>query len=249
MKKMKLLFYTITFLIFNTTVSINAQAQRSPFRSGYLRLGFNKLGSKMDNAQSGLENVSNGNLGAKMGYALDFGHIYYFNKESDFPVKFGLDWTFISLNYNKLDWSDYVAHKGDPDAYIEGTKMALSAGTKAGLNLSFNPVEDVIIDTRAQLAWSWYFFDQDYYAHEGAENESYFSFTNNQDENVDGESIKQRIRSAFNPSFGITIRRKAIGLSLDYMPAKVDYYYQSSESSGKAKFKVPSLQFKLSLTL
>lgn len=249
MKKTTLNYLRMVAVSILSFIFLVSTAQRSPFRSGYLRLGFNNLGHKMDNSQTALENVVNGNLGAKKGFALDFGHIYYFNKNADFPIKFGLDWTYISLSYNKLDWSDYVSSKGDPEAYIDGKKMALSAGTKAGLNLSVNPVEYLVIDARAQLALSWYIFDQEYYAHEGEANESYFSFTDNRDENDEGESVKHRLRNAFNPNFGITIRRKAIGLSLDYMPAKVDYYYDSSESHGKSKFKVPSLQLKLSFTL
>lgn len=207
--------------------------ERSAFRNGYWRLGFNTLGNAMDNGLSALGNVVAGNFGAKQGYVLETGHIYYFNRYTNFPIKFGLDWTVLSLTYNQLDWESFVLSKGGTSASIAGSNLAANASSKLGPVFSLNPFEKLIIDFRAQIAYTGYYFDQGYVIGSTRKN---FSFASN-------------LKTAIVPNFGLTIRRKAIGFALDYSPGNVNYGYTSSEGDGEAKLKVNNTQLKISFTL
>ena len=77
----------------------------------------------------------------------------------------------------------------------------------------------------------------------------YFSFS-------DGNGINDHESDALGivESFGITVRRKAIGLSIDYLIGKPDTPYNGAEAGesgagGKEKIKSNSFQAKLSFTL
>src|SRR5690554_7442266 len=75
------------------------------FRKGYLRLGISsQLDGEPNNSLSPASNVSEGQLGATLGYTLELGRKFYFNNSSAMPLRYGLDWTIISLTYNDLDW-------------------------------------------------------------------------------------------------------------------------------------------------
>lgn len=104
-------------------ISLNLQAQeRSVFRSGYMRLGINKLGDELDNGLSPKENIFDNRYGAGIGYVFEFGRIYYFkNRQNKSLVNFGLDWTVLSLNYNKMDkWKDYAIASGTKGDVTDG---------------------------------------------------------------------------------------------------------------------------------
>lgn len=74
------------------------------------------------------------------------------------------------------------------------------------------------------------------------------------DEDFDGESIKNRLAFGVATGLGITVRRKAIGLSFDYISGKVDTNYDAYDTKtgntfGKEKIQANTMQFKLSFTL
>jgi hypothetical protein len=255
--KKNLLLFMLTLLVF----SMESRAQRSAFRSGYLRLGINALGDDLDQKLSPKQNIFDGKYGAGTGYVFETGRVFYFGKKTvDHQLlNFGLDWTYISLNYNKMDkWEDYGRASGSTDIDVSGTKIAAAISSKLGPVISFNPIEKLVIDARFQVAPVIRFFDLEYSENYGEANERSFSFVNydmeETDQDFDPESVKNRIAFGVATSFGITVRRKAIGFAIDYISGNVKSYYQASEgalgsSNGKEKIPVHNLQFKLSLTL
>jgi len=253
----KILLLVMITLAFNLKLS----AQRSAFRSGYIRIGINKTGDGLDQLLSPKQNVFDGRYGAGTGYVFETGRIFYFGKKSaeHRPLNFGLDWTYISLNYNKMDkWEDYGRASGATDVDVSGSKTAAAVSSKLGPVISFNPIEKLVIDARFQVTPVLRFFDLDYSQNYGEPDEQSFTFVNYQKEEIDNsfeaESWKNRIAFGVATSFGISIRRKAVGFAIDYVSGKVNSYYEATEgslgsSAGKEKIPVHNLQFKLSLTL
>jgi len=255
--KIKLLLFTIFSV---ATTQLSAQNIRSPFRTGYFRLGINTLGKSLDNSLTPKENVFDGRYGATTGYVFEFGRLFYFQKSTPKKkINFGLDWTILSFNYNKMEkWDEYASASGVADVNISGTRIAAAVSSKLGPVVSFNAVEKLIIDVRFQVIPTIRFFDQEYYDNETEENQRSFSFTNRgreeTEDGYDGESIKNRIAFGVGTGFGITVRRSAFGLSLDYITGKVNSNYdaldgQGNHTFGKEKIPVSNMQVKLSLTL
>jgi len=253
---MKKNLYFLVIVLLVSTAQVNAQNWRSAFRSGYMRLGINTLGDNLDPALSPVQNVFDGRYGASTGYVFEFGKVFYFRKTTQEKqlINFGLDWTILSFNYNKMDkWDTYARESNGGDYTIDGTKIAAAISSKLGPVVSFNPTEKVVIDFRFQIAPVFRFYDLDYIDHYEQPNERYFSFVNYEaeegDEDYDGEAIKNRIAFGVAKSFGITLRRKAIGIALDYISGDVKSNYESETSFGKAKIPAKNFQVKLSLTL
>lgn len=248
----------ISVFLLTATVQVNAQ-DRSAFRSGYIRLGINKLGDDLDKSISPKQNVFDGRYGAGTGYVFETGRVFYFmGRTQPKLINFGLDWTYLSLNYNKMDkWATYGRDRGATDVTVDGTKIAAAISSKLGPVISFNPIEKLVIDARFQVAPVVRFFDFGYSENGGKANEQYFSFTNYEGdgtEEYDGESVKNRIAFGVATSFGVTLRRKAIGFAVDYISGDVKSNYESGggtsiSSSGKENIPVHHIQFKLSFTL
>lgn len=251
---------SVLILLF-ISISLTLEAQeRSAFRSGYMRLGINQLGKDLQQQLSPKQNVFDGNYGAGSGFVFETGRVFYFMKRDHRElVNFGLDWTYLSLNYNKMNkWDSYgKAAAGSPDYNIDGTKIAAAISGKLGPVISLNPLEKLVIDFRAQIAPTFRFFDLTYTEDSESSAPRYFSFINyggdDVDENYDGEAVKNRIAFGFQKSFGVTIRRKAIGLSIDYVSGNVKSNYEAEDntgsSNGKVNIPVSNLQFKLNFTL
>lgn len=247
--KLKTLLIAILFLCY--TAAVHSQNVSSPFRSGYIRLGLNTFGKTLDNNLSPAQNVFDGRYGASTGYVFEFGHIFSFNKKSADrqKISYGLDWTILSFNYNKMDkWEDYGSASGAQDISVDGKKIAAAISSKLGPSISFNPVEKFVIDARFQVIPVARFFDFEYYDNQQSDEMRSFSFQG------ESEDVKNRIAFGVATGFGLTVRRGAIGLSLDYITGKVNSNYSADEGadnyiSGKAKIPVNNLQFKLNLTL
>jgi len=248
--------------LFLALIILNIQSfaqDRSAFRSGYTRIGINTLGKSLDNRISPKQNISNGNYGASTGFVFEQGKVFYFRqKDIKKLLNFGLDWTYGSMNYNKMDkWEAYGKASGSKEYAVDGSKIAVSISSKLGPVLSFNPIEKLVIDIRAQLAPTFRIFDLTYNEGNGNTTPRYFSFINseaeNQNESSESESIKNRIAFGFQKSFGITVRRKAIGLSLEYVTGNVRSNYEAEDntgiSNGKMDIPVSNVQLKLSFTL
>jgi len=113
-----------------------------------------------------------------------------------------------------------------------------------------------VIDLRAQVAAVGRITPFEYYEDEGGENARSFSFYNygeeDVDESYDASSIKNVIATGFGSNFGVTIRRKAIGLSVDYSSVNLKTSYDAwdgeNHTYGKEKIPTHSVQFKLSFT-
>ena len=254
MLKIKLLF---SMLLLLAAATLNAQ-ERSAFRSGYLRVGLNTLGEDLDIILSPKQNIFNGNYGASRGYVFEFGRIFYFgSKATKSIINLGLDWTILSFNYNKLDkWEAYGNSNASQNVYTDGTKIAGAISSKLGPVLSLNLIEKVVIDGRFQLAPMLRFYDFSYSANEGLPTEQYFSFTNYAEEDLqdgfDAESVKNRLAFGIARSIGVTLRRKTLGLSVDYVIGDVKSNYEAivdgSATSGKIKIPAKNMQVKLNFT-
>lgn len=155
-------------------------------------------------------------------------------------------------------WEAYAAASGTPEAYVEDSMTAAAVSTKLGPTISFNLVEKFLIDVRLQLAPTVRFFDFGYSENEMSGNGRSFYFINesgtSSDEDYDAESIKNRLAYGLETSIGLTLRRKAIGLSIDCISGKVKSNFEAYDSEtgttfGKEKIKTSNLQFKLSFTL
>ena len=254
MKTLKLLLCTL--LLFS---QLNAQKnERSVFRKGYLRLGLSSLGNSLDENLSPKDNVFKGNYGAGSGFVFEAGHVYYFkSKNNKGKINFGLDWTILSATYNKLDkWESYS--KGEDEVYLDDASFSASAASKLGPVVSFNLVEKLVLDARIQFAAVGRVTPFEYYENESSANIRTFSFYNygqeEIDESYDAESVKNTIAFGVGANFGITIRRKAIGLSFDYTSVNANTTFDSYEGEdnhtyGKQKIPTNSFQFKLSFTL
>jgi hypothetical protein len=237
---------------------LHAQNERSVFRKGYSRLGMSTLGNSLDNSLSPKENVFNGNYGAGSGYVFESGHIYYFKpKTYKGKINYGLDWTILSATYNKLNkWNAYSNNASE--IQINGASFSLSAATKLGPVISFNPVEKLVIDARFQVTAAGRITPFEYYENENKPDYRSFSFYNygqeDVDENYDASSVKNIVAFGMGTNFGISIRRKAIGVAIDYtsINAKTQYdAYEGEEDHSYGTQKIPthSFQVKLSLTL
>lgn len=244
MKTLTLLICSLFFL-----TQLHAQKIRSAFRKGYQRIGISTLGNQLDNNLSPKENVFNGNYGATMGFVLETGHIYYFKstKKATGKINYGLDWTIASITYNKLNGWD--AYRNASGGHVEDPELSVSLASKLGPVVSFNPVEKLVIDARIQVAPVARFTVMDYYENEGQPNYRYFSFQSDDEEN-----IEDVLSLDIGADFGISVRRKAIGLALDYTTVNANTSYEAYErqdnhSSGKEKIKTHCLQLKLSFTL
>ncbi|MGC4232500.1 MAG: hypothetical protein QM594_05920 [Niabella sp.] len=232
-------------------LSATAQSQRSPYRRGYLRLGINNLPGKLNNSMSPKENMLASRYGSGTGFAFEMGKVYYFNRpDSDDLIGYGLDWTVFSLTYNPLSkWNDYESNTGNTS--ISGNPLVATLSTKLGPVVSFNPVEDLIIDARLQLMATAHHFN---FYHET--NNGSFELLNGMKDGSENNAL-DNIVLGFKPNIGFTVRRGVIGLALDYAPGKMKMNYGESsgnyedgynDSYGNAEIKNNNLQLKLSLS-
>ncbi|WP_158799233.1 hypothetical protein [Pedobacter sp. L105] len=250
------LFINTSFFISLITLSVYSQAQElSVFRSVHTRVGINTLGSSPDNNLSPKQNILKGNYGASTGFVFESGKIFYFQESyRGTEMNYGLDWTFVSLNYNEMNqWNKYGKLAVSQDYAIRGSRITAAISSKVGPVISFNPIEKVVVDVRAQLAPTFRLFDFSYYANTDTPGSDYFSFKNSKQANNDAnpESLKNRVGFGLQENFGVTIRRNIIGLSLDYITGKVKANYEARDNNvttnGKIKIPAHQLQAKISV--
>ncbi len=225
---------------------------------GYFRLGINHLGKELSADLTMKENILAGYSGNKTGYVLEFGRNYYLHKKSlwpRFPTKIGLDWTQVSVTYNKLDFSQFVAQDLE-DGYTIDRKSfsSITASSKLGPVVSVNVIRKLVVDVRAQVAYTVHAHVVDYEADNGSE-VKYLSFIREQEEGP-GEGDPERsfslgrlFHTGWRPSYGLTARYGGIGVAIDYLAGNLNAGYISDEGDGEAKIKAGAVQFKLSLKL
>jgi len=245
----------VLMLLFSIAcLSANAQSERSVFRKGYLRLGINSLGGNLDNSLSPKDNVFAGKYGAGSGFALEAGRIFYFRRNSPM-INYGLDWTTISFTYNSLNkWKAYGAQSGAADISIDDPSLAGSISSKLGPVLSINPVEKLVIDVRVQAAYTVGLLKLDYSENYGQPDQRSFGFASTvSDGSGEQADVKAVAAGGLGFNAGISIRRKAIGLAIDYMTNKLNAGYDAADgsghTSGKQKIPFKNFQVKLSFTL
>ncbi|MFT3949241.1 MAG: hypothetical protein QM763_19915 [Agriterribacter sp.] len=227
---------------------------KSPFKKGYLRLGINTVGKKLNNTLSPKDNVMQGNLGAGIGFVFEAGHIFYFLKKTPGrKINVGLDWTIISLTYNEArkKWENYAIANGQSDAAIVGiipksggddkktSPLIASISTKLGPTVAFNVVEKLVIEVRAQVSAGINSYLMQY------EDDNYIFETI--DESRDAKPSDLLLPS-IKPNVGITVRRGRLGLAFDYSPGKANMSYSfgddRNDTYGKMKVPFNSIQLK-----
>ena len=242
---------------------------------GYLRLGISNLGKELQNDLSGMsphtgdafddnasmiDNLLDGRFGAKTGYVVEFGRNYYFNRTSLLPLfdtKIGLDWTHLSVTYNKLDWSGFIER--DRAAGYEVDEMgffAVSLASKVGPVISFNFIDRLVLDIRGQLAATYFVNGLEYMAYTDAD-DRYLTFmvADEEDHEIDGLKAFGKLgKFGIKQNYGATLRYGAIGVAVDYFPGSFKYEYETQDAdgmmrTGEDKFKNNVFQVKLSLTL
>ncbi|WP_186755894.1 hypothetical protein [Echinicola salinicaeni] len=248
MKNRKInLFYLAFLLLLSTAYSYGQDTTQvqieykqdfpTDFRGSYIRIGLNNItDSELIPSMTPYDNVRDGKIGASKGYTFEWGRNYYFNNRSSSSIKFGLDWTIINLSYTELDWADYAKSN---TGQTEDTNIfhGASLSSKLGPVISYNPVEEFIVDLRAQVGISYHAMLIDYY---DESTEDYFT-------SFSGDGLSGVMSDmCLYPSFGLSIRRKAIGLAVDYFNQKVNMPYES-ENDGEGMVETPlsTLQFKL----
>ncbi|EOR94095.1 hypothetical protein ADIARSV_2708 [Arcticibacter svalbardensis MN12-7] len=218
------------------------------------------MGKGLDYGLSPKQNVFSGRYGAETGFVMEFGRMFYIkNRNTKEPINYGLDWTLLSLNYNRMDeWIDYALESGGESKNATDTRIAVAVSTKIGPMISFNPIEKVVLDARIQIVPIIRFFDLIYHQNSGQADDRYFTFANYSREQVDksfdAEDVKNRMAYGIETSFGITLRRKSIGLAIDYIKGDVKTNYNAYDTgvgatAGKEKISTPNMQLKLSITL
>lgn len=242
---------------------------------GYLRFGLNNFGQELRNGMAGvaagsngalderasmLGNVLDGRFGAKTGYVLEFGRNYYFNETSLLPVfdtKIGIDWTHLSITYNKLDWGGFIERDKAAGYDVDVTGFfGVSLASKAGPVISFNFIDRLVLDVRAQLAATYFVNGLDYWAYTDTD-DRYLTFvtTDEDDHDIDGLKAFGKLgKFGLKQNYGATLRYGAIGVAIDYFPGSFKYEYETQDADGvmrqgKEKFKNNMFQIKLSLTL
>ena len=242
MKKLPLLLLALTALS-----HLQAQeAFHSPFRKGsYTRLGINNMSAVLNQSLTPKQNMVAGNFGADMGFVFEKGRIFYFMPKTQKSfINVGLDWTVISLTYNsnKKQWANYAA--AEPEAVT--SPLIATISTKLGPVISINPVQDLVIDIRAQVA-----------AIGGVVGPMYEGKTHAVVMAKDtAEKVMDLVKSMPNglkPNIGATIRWRSIGLSADYSPGKLKMNYNAKdngiETTGKESVPFNTFQIKLSFTM
>ncbi|MDN3671035.1 hypothetical protein QWY93_17105 [Echinicola jeungdonensis] len=230
----------LTWFVFNTsaycqndttqTKSSNEDLSNNNFRKGYMRLGFIAIPkSEMDYTLSPFDNLQAGRTGAGLGYTLEFGRNYYFNHSGHSLIKYGLDWTVISINYSELDWRDYSEARLNSET-DQAKFHYLSLASKLGPVLSINPIEKLVLDFRVQVGISFHSMLVDYYEDNNGDS---FSLTGGE-----GSPLESISELSIFPNLGITIRRKWIGFAMDYFKQTPRLNY-SSELEGEGTVDVP----------
>lgn len=221
----------------------------------YARLGVGLLGAPLDPNLTPFENVSQGRFGARVGFALEAGKQYYFQKKSlieSIPSKIGMEWLFFN-HLGKPNWDNYhrSRNEGVPigPEYKDG--VFLLAGLGVGPVVSVNPWELVIIDVQACLMGVFSLIDLSYAEHEGTTDERYIEFYPAYEESGEESAwshFTKHIGLGVMPNFGITVRRKGLGLSWSYVPGRLRTRYESDQGVGKASFPVSTNRLMLSLS-
>ncbi|MBO9618765.1 MAG: hypothetical protein J7539_06965 [Niabella sp.] len=249
-------YLTILFafgIIIPFTASAQANRSRSPFRKTYIGIGLSFVGHSLDNSLSPEGNILKGNFGAGTGAAFETGKNFYFLKRSQGKkINVGLDWTMLSASYNsvKKSWTSYANTAGQPNATI-AAPVVLSLATKLGPVLSINPVEQLVIDIRAQVVAGIRGIALQY----NEQNRGFNAYNNRVDQSSSGNGVSDIFKSSFGvkPGFGATVRRGIAGLSFDYSPGNqtMDYTTAGTNSTSitakSASIPFDIKQLKLSL--
>jgi hypothetical protein len=243
---MKLVFLLSLSLTIATLAAGQPQKPKI-FRPTYFHFGVNLPAANFGTspvAGTGIKpNILKGNFGAQQGYLFELGTKIYFNS-SDHVFRFGLDWTFISASYNKMDWTAYAnaANATVTDSYV------IAVASKLGPVFSYNITSKLVADLHFQAAPTLQLSPINYSRYYGINEEEQLSFT--ADKVGDLLGIKT--------SAGIGIRWGVIGLSADYFSGKstvlVNYYNSSTgegtgSSNASLKEKIQSAAWQVSLSL
>ncbi|MGJ7030019.1 hypothetical protein [Niabella hirudinis] len=246
--------FLIAFCVIHVITAVG-QSPSSPFRKGYTRLGIQLPGNKLEYSLSPKENALKGNFGSDMGFVFEKGRLFYFiSKDKAKLINAGIDWTILALNATITgnSWKDYVKNTtGYADDEFT-SKLVASVATKAGPVLSINPVQDLVIDVRAQVSLGAYAIGPVYesYSADGSTlNNAFYPFDYNEDA-TGIKTVTQGFHTILKPNIGATVRWRGIGLAADVSPGNFNMKYKAiengTESMGEQKVPFNTFQVKLS---
>lgn len=240
----------LLFVVLLLAIKADSQNGRSPFRRGYFRVGIQTTNEKLDNNLSVKDNILKGNFGAGTGFTLESGHIYYFIPPKKAKlIDAGIDWTIFSIAFNSSEkkWNAYEAANNYSDIDFIG-KMLVSFSTRIGPVISFNPVENLIIDVRAQVSAGVYIIGPMYESSE--EPISFYTYRDKDNATGLKKFSQYASNTGIKPNLGISVRRKWLGIAMDYSPGKVNVFYTAKDNNVTATGvkKVPMNTFQLKLS-
>lgn len=258
---MKRIFLLLTAIVL-THSAVFSQNSRPAFRKGYTRLGIQLPGNAVDNTLSLKANMLKGNFGSDPGFVLEKGHIFYFISASKAKlINAGLDWTVFSASLTPTgkSWKNYIAENTTYDMDDFGTKFIISAATKLGPVISINPVQDLVIDVRAQASLGVYGIGPVYESFktsgsgddiiiDGPYN-AFYTYPND-DEATGIKQVTQAFYTILKPNIGVSVKWRGVGLAADYSPGNIDMKYKAINngvaSTGQQKIIYNTFQVKLS---
>jgi hypothetical protein len=234
-KRLNSLFLFVLILIPHLILS-QVKNDEVNFRHSYINLGINlpqgNFGSAPIAGNTVSDNILSGYYGAQLGFVFELGKKYYFNKSND-VIRFGLDWTILSLTFNKMKWDDYATANGGVANY----ENIFSAASKIGPVVSFRITEKLIVDARVQIAGTW--------------QASSFTYTDNDNSDQSFTLVSNNLfqNLGLKLNGGIGIRYGFIGLGLDYSAGNINTQYQPGNGDAifHQKIKSQTLQIKLTL--
>ncbi|HRO41365.1 MAG TPA: hypothetical protein PL009_00930 [Flavipsychrobacter sp.] len=154
-------FIVAAIALFFSSTS-HAQNDDVNFRKFYLRAGLampqGHFKNAFDNNIATTDNFSkSGGLGAKSGFVFDIGSYIYMHPDPIADgIKIGLDFTFMSLTYNQLNW----------ETDLTGSKTAptfLTLSSKLGPLVSYNFADIAIVDVYFKVAPTFLFASETTY--------------------------------------------------------------------------------------
>lgn len=261
-QEMKRIFLLLTAIALTLSAAFS-QNSRPAFRKGYTRLGLQLPGNAVDNTLSLKANMLKGNFGSDPGFVLEKGHIFYFISASKAKlINAGLDWTVFSASLTPTgkSWKNYTVKNTSYDIDDFSTKLVVSVATKLGPVISINPVQDLVIDVRAQASLGVYGAGPVYESYDLTGNSddvitdnpynAFYTYPN--DEEAAGiKQVTQAFYTMLKPNIGVSVKWRGIGLAADYSPGNINMKYKAIdngvESTGQQKISYNTFQVKLCL--
>jgi len=185
------------------------------------------------------------------GFYSDIGGYFYIDSlVAHKKMKLGVDFTFLSFQYNKyvqtFPTEDVLIAKEECERYREDHFYAINPAVKIGALFSYSPYRNLAIDAfvKANLYYSVWYVEHDYVYNIPGVVHNYNQTKGGSDDSYSGFNVKG--------SFGLNLRYKVFLLGLEYCPGSMKYYDMDQYSGNQVEnFRISAdsfiCQFGLSL--